>query len=118
MFTSCCPGWVDFAKKFYPNLIKNISSTKSPQEMFGAVVKSYYAQKMGIDAKNIVVVSIMPCTAKKKELTLCNEKIKDVDYSLTVRELAFLIRKNNIDINSLKPSLIIGSVIVRSFNSF
>lgn len=104
LITSCCPGWVDFAKKFYPSILKNISTTKSPQEMLGSVVKTYYAQKMSIDAKNIVVVSIMPCTAKKKELTLCKEKMRDVDYSLTVRELAHLIRKNNINISKLKPS--------------
>lgn len=104
LITSCCPGWVDFAKKFYPELIKNISTTKSPQEMFGAVVKSYYSDICGIPAKDIVVVTIMPCTAKKKELTLSKQKIKDVDYSLTIRELAYLIRKHNIDVNKLKPS--------------
>lgn len=105
LFTSCCPAWVDFVKKFYPELEKNISSTKSPQEMFGAVVKSYYANKMGINPKDIVVVTIMPCTAKKKELHIRKTgDIQDVDYSLTVRELAHIIKAKKIDIKKLKPS--------------
>lgn len=104
LITSCCPGWVDFAKKFFPEFLNNISSTKSPQEMFGAVVKSYYAEMSGINPNDIVVVSIMPCTAKKKELTLNTNKIKDVDFSLTIRELAYLIRKNKIDVKNLKES--------------
>lgn len=107
MFTSCCPAWVDFANEYYPELNKNISTCKSPQQMFGAVVKTYYAQKNKIDPKNIVVVTVMPCTAKKGELKKPNmqsEYGQDVDISITVRELAALLKAYGIDYKKLTPS--------------
>lgn len=107
MFTSCCPAWVDFANKYYPELNKNLSTCKSPQQMFGAVVKTYYAQKNKIDPKNIVVVTVMPCTAKKDELAKPNMKSEngqDVDISITVRELGALLKAYGIDYKKLAPS--------------
>ncbi len=70
MFTSCCPGWVRFLKGQFPSYTENLSTAKSPQQMFGAVAKSYFAQKIGVDPKKLFVVSIMPCTAKKAECAL------------------------------------------------
>ena len=90
-FTSCCPGWVRFCELFYPDLMKHLSTCKSPAAMMGATVKSYYAEKKGLDPKNIVTVSIMPCTAKKGEALrkeLGHDDMQDVDYVLTTRELA------------------------------
>ena len=105
LITSCSPGWVKFAEHYFPELIPNISSCKSPQGMFGAVAKTYYAEKMGIDPKDIFVVSIMPCTAKKFEASRTDhtavEGLPDIDVSLTVRELARMIRKAGIDFNSI-----------------
>ncbi len=95
MFTSCCPGWVKFVEHYYPEFIPNLSTCKSPQQMFGAVLKSYYAHKMGIDPKKIYVVSVIPCTAKKFECTREEENtfsFRDVDVSLTTRELAKMIK--------------------------
>lgn len=96
MFTSCCPGWVSFVKKQYPEFVGQLSTAKSPQQMFGAVAKSYFAQKMDIDPSRICCVSIMPCTAKKGETELPGMDSagagKDVDYVLTTRELERLIR--------------------------
>lgn len=96
MFTSCCPGWVRFAKTQYPEMVSNLSSAKSPQQMFGAMAKSYFAQKAGIDPKKIFSVSIMPCTAKKAECDIPTindaDAGKDVDCVLTTRELIRLIR--------------------------
>jgi NADH-quinone oxidoreductase subunit G/NADP-reducing hydrogenase subunit HndD len=102
MFTSCCPGWVKFAEHFSHDLIdKNLlSSCKSPQEMLGALAKSYYAEKNNLAPDDIVVVSIMPCTAKKFEANR-RELKEDVDYVLTTRELAKLIRQKNIDFANL-----------------
>ena len=100
MITSCSPGWVTFCEKFYPEFIPNLSTCKSPHEMTGAMVKTYYAEKMGIDPASIVVVSVMPCTAKKYEAArpeLANGDMKDVDYVLTVRELARMIKQAGID---------------------
>ena len=91
LITSCSPGWVKYCEYYYPDMIPNLSTCKSPQQMFGAVLKTYYAEKMGIDPKNIVSVSIMPCTAKKFEIGRDNENASgypDVDISLTTRELA------------------------------
>lgn len=105
MFTSCCPGWVRFVKKQYPELVKNLSTAKSPHEMGGAIVKSYFAEKMGLDKSKIKVVSIMPCVAKKAEAelpTLMNEGLKNVDYVLTTRELARLINHRRIHINRVE----------------
>lgn len=95
MFTSCCPGWVKFVEHYYPELIPNLSSCKSPQAMFGAVLKSYYSQKYQIDPKSIFVVSVIPCTAKKFEATrpeLRTFDFDDVDVALTTRELAKMIK--------------------------
>ncbi len=107
MFTSCCPGWVKYLETFYPGMIDNLSTCKSPHQMLGAVIKSYYAKKEGIDPKDIAVVSIMPCTAKKFEIKRPEMKggdFEDVDLSLTTRELARLINIFGIDFKNIKPS--------------
>ena len=104
MITSCSPGWVKFCEHYYPDMTENLSSCKSPQQMFGAVLKTYYAEKMGWDPKDIVSVSIMPCTAKKFEIGREDQNaagVADVDYALTTRELARMIRVAGIDFNSL-----------------
>jgi NADP-reducing hydrogenase subunit HndD len=105
MITSCSPGWVKYCETFYPDFIPNLSSCKSPHEMMGAVIKSYYAEKAGIDPSNIYVVSIMPCTAKKYESQrdeLSNDEgLLDVDAVLTVRELAKMIKSAGIDFRKL-----------------
>ncbi len=100
MITSCSPGWIKYCETFYPEFIPNLSSCKSPHEMLGAVIKSYYAEKNNIDPKNIYVVSVMPCTAKKYEAArpeLGHDKMQDVDAVLTVRELARMIKQAGID---------------------
>lgn len=105
MITSCSPGWIKFCEHFYPDLLDNLSTCKSPQQMFGALVKSYYAEFAGIDPKDIVSVSIMPCTAKKFEsqrAEMRDSGYRDVDYVLTTRELARMIKEAGIDFNSLK----------------
>ena len=102
MFTSCCPGWVTHLEKNFPDLIGNLSTCKSPQNMFGALVKHVFAKKEGIDPKDIFVVSVMPCTGKKGEKNRTfTDGIVDVDAVLTTRELARLIKNNAIDFNSL-----------------
>jgi len=104
MFTSCSPGWINYMEYFYPQLIPNISSCKSPQQMFGALAKTYYAQKAGVDPKDVVVVSVMPCTAKKYECVrpeMNGSGYQDVDYVLTTRELGQLITEAGIDFLSL-----------------
>lgn len=101
MITTCCPGWILFMEFFYHELIPNMSTCKSPHEMLGMLVKSYYAEKAKINPKKIVVVSIMPCTAKKFESTR-PELNTGVDYVLTTRELGRLIKSKNIDFNSLE----------------
>ena len=104
MITSCSPGWVKFCEHYYPELLPHLSSCKSPQQMFGATAKTYYAQKMGIDPKNIVMVSIMPCTAKKFEIGRPDQSaagVPDVDYALTTRELGRMIERAGILFNSL-----------------
>jgi NADP-reducing hydrogenase subunit HndD len=104
MFTSCSPGWVKFCEHYYPDLIDHLSSCKSPQQMFGAIVKTYYAKIKGLDPKDIVCVSVMPCTAKKFECSRDNQDASgypDVDISITTRELARLIRKVGIDFTRL-----------------
>lgn len=106
-FTSCCPGWVKFCEYFYPDLMEHLSTCKSPAAMLGATVKSYYAEKQGIAPENIVTVSIMPCTAKKFEAQreeLGVDGRADVDYVLTTRELARLIKRRGIDFSELSPS--------------
>jgi NADH-quinone oxidoreductase subunit G/[NiFe] hydrogenase diaphorase moiety small subunit len=100
-FTSCSPGWVKYMEHFYPNMIDHLSSAKSPQQMFGSLLKTYYAEKRGVDPADMVVVALMPCTAKKYE---CNRPemnssgYKDVDYGLTTRELARMIKESGIDL--------------------
>jgi len=100
MFTSCSPGWIKFCEQFYPEFIPNLSTCKSPQEMFGAVAKSYYAEKAGIDPKDMFVVSIMPCTSKKYEKTR-PEMNSGVDAVLTTRELARMIKQAGIEFDAL-----------------
>lgn len=105
LMTSCCPGWVKFVEHNYPEMLDNLSTCKSPHEMEGALIKSYYAKKKGIDPKKIVVVSIMPCVAKKfenKREELSNNNMQDVDIVLTTRELAQLIKEAGIDFVNLK----------------
>ncbi|OQA92327.1 MAG: NADP-reducing hydrogenase subunit HndC [Elusimicrobia bacterium ADurb.Bin231] len=119
MITSCSPGWIKFIEHFYPDLIGHLSSCKSPQQMFGAVAKTYYAEKLGIDPRKMVVVSIMPCTAKKFEarrpefdsaFNYWQEKgtikditaFSDIDYVLTTREAAKMIKEGGIDFIHLK----------------
>jgi iron-only hydrogenase group A len=104
MFTSCSPGWIQYAEAFYPELLPNVSSCKSPQQMFGAVAKTYYADKIGKRAEDIVVVSIMSCTAKKFEAArpeMVSSGVRDVDVVLTTRELGRMIQQSGIDFVSL-----------------
>lgn len=100
LFTSCSPGWIKFIEHHYPEFIYNLSSCKSPQQMFGTVAKTYYAEKNNIPLEDLVVVSIMPCTAKKFEATR-EEMAGDVDYALTTRELGRMIKQSGIDIMNL-----------------
>ena len=100
LITSCSPGWIKYCEHYHPDMIPHLSSCKSPQQMFGAIAKSYYAEKAGIDPKDIVMVSIMPCTAKKFEIGRDDQAangVPDVDYALTTRELARMIKRANID---------------------
>ena len=104
MITSCCPGWVKYAEMNYPELLPHLSSCKSPHEMFGALLKTYYAEKEKIDPKKMYVVSVMPCIAKKfegKREELSNEGMQDVDNVITTRELARMIKQANIDLAKL-----------------
>ncbi|MCK4968143.1 MAG: iron hydrogenase small subunit, partial [Candidatus Aenigmarchaeota archaeon] len=106
MFTSCSPGWVKYLEHSSNNLLPNLSTCKSPQQMFGALAKTYYAQKNNIDPSKIVSVSIMPCVAKKYEITQSKLKINGllpVDYVLTTRELAYLLIKHQIDLKKIAP---------------
>ncbi len=105
LMTSCCPSWVKFVEHNFPDMISNLSTCKSPSEMEGALIKSYFAEKIGIDAKNIVVVSIMPCVGKKFEgerEELSNNDMQDVDYVLTTRELAQMIKEAGIDFVNIR----------------
>ncbi|MBF0361252.1 MAG: iron hydrogenase small subunit [Oligoflexia bacterium] len=107
MFTSCSPGWIMYMEHFYPSFLKNLSTCKSPQQMFGALAKTYYAKKINVDPKDMVVVSVMPCTAKKFEARreeMNSSGYQDVDYVLTTRELARMIKQSSIDFNSLIDS--------------
>ena len=104
LFTSCCPGWIKFAEEFYPELLPNLSTCKSPQQMFGALSKTYFSKVAKLNPEQIVSVSIMPCTAKKYEAQRPEMKgsgFRDVDYVLTTRELAAMIREAGIDLASL-----------------
>lgn len=104
MITSCSPGWIKYCEHYFPDMTENLSSCKSPQQMFGAIVKSYYAEKMGLKPEDIVSVSVMPCTAKKFEIGRADEAangVPDVDYSMTTRELAQMIRRAGIRFTAL-----------------
>ncbi len=104
MITSCSPGWVNYAEYYYGDQLDHLSSCKSPHQMQGAIIKTYFAEQQGLDPKDICVVSIMPCTAKKYEKErpeLQNEELKDVDIVLTTRELAKLIKRSGIDFTKL-----------------
>ena len=108
MFTSCCPGWVRFVKSNYPEFTDNLSTAKSPQQMFGAVAKSYFAEKIGVDPHKMKVISIMPCLAKKEEAALeplrdaCGDP--DVDIVLTTREFVRMVRSDHIQVENLPES--------------
>ena len=104
--TSCCPGWINYIEEYYPDLLENLSSAKSPMMMQGAITKTYWAEKAGIDKKNIYSVAIMPCTAKKTEIRRDGEHAKssgewDVDLVLTTREIARLIASRGLDFKNL-----------------
>ena len=105
MFTSCCPGWVRFIKSQYPDMVPLLSTAKSPQQMFGAICKTWFAKRIGIDPKNIYMISIMPCVAKKQEIDLptmeYNEN-RDVDLVLTTREIVRMIKAEHIDVHYLQ----------------
>ncbi len=104
MITSCSPGWIKYCEHYFPDMTENLSTCKSPMQMFGATAKTYYAQKMGIDPKDIIVVAVMPCTAKKFEIGRDDENaagVPDVDISITTRELARLIKRCGIKFNEL-----------------
>ncbi|MDR1268391.1 MAG: hypothetical protein LBK82_02590, partial [Planctomycetaceae bacterium] len=112
-FTSCCPGWVRYCEYFYPDLLPNLSSAKSPMSMLGAMIKTYYAEKRGIDPKKIFSVAVMPCTAKKFEagrpemnhsgLKIGDPSIRDTDLVITTRELAKLVKLRGLDLLKLEP---------------
>ena len=106
LITSCSPGWIKYCEHYFPELTENLSTCKSPQQMFGATLKTYYAQKMGIDPKKIVSVSVMPCTAKKFEIgrddqSAAGPGIPDLDYTITTRELARMIKHHGIKFREL-----------------
>ncbi len=104
LITSCSPGWIKFCEHYYPEMIPNLSSCKSPQQMFGAIAKTYYAEKMGIPVEKIVSVSVMPCTAKKFEVGREDQSaagVPDVDYALTTRELGRMIEEAGMDFVNL-----------------
>ncbi|GAB1482031.1 hypothetical protein MASR2M78_08460 [Treponema sp.] len=113
LITSCSPAWISFIETFYPSLLGHLSSCKSPQQMFGAIAKSWWAKKAGLDASTLRVVSIMPCTAKKAEAKRggmdsasvyrgARKKEPDVDYALTVRELARMVKRAGINFENLE----------------
>ncbi len=104
LITSCSPGWIKYCEHYYPDMIDHLSSCKSPQQMFGAITKTYYAEKMGLDPNNIVMVSVMPCTAKKFEIGREDQDaagVPDVDISITTRELARMIERVGLNFVSL-----------------
>jgi NADH-quinone oxidoreductase subunit G/[NiFe] hydrogenase diaphorase moiety small subunit len=106
-FTSCSPGWVKYLEHFYPEYIPNLSTAKSPQQMFGTLLKTYYAELNALDPEKIVTVALMPCSAKKFECNrpeMCQSGYKDIDYGLTTRELAKMIREAGIELPKMSPS--------------
>lgn len=106
MFTSCCPSWVKFVEFYYPEFIPHLTTARSPHIILGGLIKTYFAEREKIDPKEIVVVSIMPCVAKKYEITkdeLRVNRLLPVDYVLTTRELAYLLNKHKVDLKKVKP---------------
>lgn len=106
MMTSCSPGWIKFVETFYPDMIENLSTCKSPQQMMGALIKNYFSEKEGIDPEKIFSVSIMPCTAKKFEAErpeMTTNDMPDIDVSITTRELAKLFKTLNINLKNYEP---------------
>ncbi len=106
MFTSCCPGWVRFLKSQYPDMVDQLSTAKSPQQMFGAITKSYFAYKIGVAPEDIYCISVMPCTAKKAECEIPNindaaEGVKDVDLSITTREMCRIFKATQLDVTTI-----------------
>ena len=104
MITSCSPGWIKYCEHYFPNFVDNLSTCKSPQQMFGAIVKTYYAQKMGWDPADIVMVSAIPCTAKKFEVGRPDQSaagVPDVDFAITTREVGRMIQKAGINFRAL-----------------
>ena len=107
MITSCSPGWIKYCEHYFPDMIDNLSSCKSPQQMFGAMVKTYYAEKMGWDPKDIYMVSAIPCTAKKFEIGRADQSaagVPDVDAAITTRELGRMIKKAGINFRALEDA--------------
>jgi NADH-quinone oxidoreductase subunit G len=105
LFTSCCPGWVKYAEQYHPDLLDNLSTCKSPQQMFGALIKNYYAPKINCQPEDLIVVSIMPCTAKKFEARreeFVQNGIREVDAVITVNELAMLVKQAGISFDHLE----------------
>lgn len=105
MFTSCCPGWVSYVTKRHPDFVSHLSTTKSPQQIFGAILKTYFAKSKGLTPEEICSISIMPCVSKKREAALpsmCSSGARDVDIVLTTREFARMIRAEHIDITTLQ----------------
>lgn len=105
MFTSCCPGWVRFLKSQFPDMVKQLSTSKSPHQMFGAIAKTWLAKRLGVDPANIYHISVMPCVAKKHEIDIPvmeDSGYRDVDVVLTTREVARMIRAEHIDVNYLE----------------
>ena len=107
LITSCCPGWIKYAEHFYPDMLENISSCKSPHQMQGAIVKTYVANQEHIAKEKIVMVSVMPCTAKKFEITRddeCGAGVPDVDYVITTNELAAMLKEAEIQLEAMNPN--------------
>lgn len=107
LITSCCPGWIKYAEHFYPDMLENISSCKSPHQMQGAIVKTYLANQEHIAKENIVMVSVMPCTAKKFEITRedeCGAGVPDVDIVITTNELAKMLKDAEIQLEAMNPN--------------
>jgi iron-only hydrogenase group A len=117
MFTSCCPGWVKYAEEFAPDMLGNLSTCKSPQQMLGAVIKSHFAEQSNLKPEEIVSVSIMPCTAKKFEAereTMSRNGVPDVDIVLTTRELIQMIKLYGIDLKNIEPEIADSPLGIRS----
>lgn len=110
MFTSCCPGWLRYVKQQAPEFLPNLSSAKSPHQMFGALLKTYYAQKLDVDPSRIYIVSLMPCVAKKYEAAVpevndAAEGVRDIDAVITVREFARMVKQRALDVQNLSEAL-------------